>query len=256
MTVRPEGALAPLAVRPVEMARRAAPPAVDPAVAEFRPGAHEMPGFFVWTLGCQMNLSDSEEMAGQLLAVGCERGALDGAGRPDRHQHLRRPRARRGEGHRPPGPARRAQEGEARPAGRADRLRRPRVRTRRPGSTLPGGRHVPAARRGARAGAAAGAGLRAGSRRPADGGDRGHDRRLRQARQRRGPSGAQPRHGPGRGPRRPLFDHLGLAADRLRLRQDLHLLHRPVLARAGAQPPIRRHRRRGARASPPPGSRS
>jgi tRNA-2-methylthio-N6-dimethylallyladenosine synthase len=32
-----------------------------------------MPSFFVWTLGCQMNQSDSEEMAGQLLAVGCER---------------------------------------------------------------------------------------------------------------------------------------------------------------------------------------
>ncbi len=32
-----------------------------------------MPSFFVWTLGCQMNQSDSEEMAGQLLAVGCAR---------------------------------------------------------------------------------------------------------------------------------------------------------------------------------------
>jgi tRNA-2-methylthio-N6-dimethylallyladenosine synthase len=73
MTMRPEGALAPLPARRVEMRRRAAAPAVDPAVAEFRPGAHEMPGFFVWTLGCQMNLSDSEEMAGQLLAVGCGR---------------------------------------------------------------------------------------------------------------------------------------------------------------------------------------
>ncbi len=31
-----------------------------------------MPRFFVWTLGCQMNRSDSEEMAGQLLATGCE----------------------------------------------------------------------------------------------------------------------------------------------------------------------------------------
>jgi tRNA-2-methylthio-N6-dimethylallyladenosine synthase len=48
-------------------------PTVDPAVAEFRPGAHETPSFFVWTLGCQMNQSDSEEMAGQLLAVGCGR---------------------------------------------------------------------------------------------------------------------------------------------------------------------------------------
>ncbi len=73
MTVRPEGALAPPAVPRVELAPRAVPPAVDPAVAEFRPGLHEMPGFFLWTLGCQMNQSDSEEMAGQLLAVGCER---------------------------------------------------------------------------------------------------------------------------------------------------------------------------------------
>ena len=30
-----------------------------------------MPSFHVWTLGCQMNRSDSEEMAGRLLAAGC-----------------------------------------------------------------------------------------------------------------------------------------------------------------------------------------
>jgi tRNA-2-methylthio-N6-dimethylallyladenosine synthase len=46
-------------------------PLVDPSVAEFRPEAETMPRFFIWTLGCQMNQSDSEEMAGQLLAVGC-----------------------------------------------------------------------------------------------------------------------------------------------------------------------------------------
>jgi tRNA-2-methylthio-N6-dimethylallyladenosine synthase len=73
VTGRPTGVLAPFSVRQVEMARQAEPPAVDPAIAEFRPGAHETPRFFVWTLGCQMNQSDSEEMAGQLLAVGCER---------------------------------------------------------------------------------------------------------------------------------------------------------------------------------------
>ena len=39
-----------------------------------------------------------------------------------------------------------------------------------------------------------------------------------------------------------------LAADHLRLRQDLHLLHRAVQPRPGAQPPVRRDRRRGARA--------
>ena len=30
-----------------------------------------MPAFHIWTLGCQMNQSDSEEMAGRLLAAGC-----------------------------------------------------------------------------------------------------------------------------------------------------------------------------------------
>jgi tRNA-2-methylthio-N6-dimethylallyladenosine synthase len=60
-----------------------APPAVDPAgprdpfapederLAEFRPEPRALPAFFVWTLGCQMNRSDSEEMAGRLLAAGC-----------------------------------------------------------------------------------------------------------------------------------------------------------------------------------------
>ena len=44
----------------------------DERVEEFRPEAPALPRFHVWTLGCQMNRSDSEEMAGQLLAAGCE----------------------------------------------------------------------------------------------------------------------------------------------------------------------------------------
>ena len=44
---------------------------VDPRVAEYRPEPVALPPFFVWTLGCQMNRSDSEEMAGRLLAAGC-----------------------------------------------------------------------------------------------------------------------------------------------------------------------------------------
>ena len=43
----------------------------DDRLAEFRPAARSLPSFFVWTLGCQMNRSDSEEMAGRLLAAGC-----------------------------------------------------------------------------------------------------------------------------------------------------------------------------------------
>ena len=35
------------------------------------PSPARLPSFFVWTLGCQMNKSDSEEMAGRLLAAGC-----------------------------------------------------------------------------------------------------------------------------------------------------------------------------------------
>ena len=43
----------------------------DARLAEFRPEPRALPSFFVWTLGCQMNKSDSEEMAGRLLTAGC-----------------------------------------------------------------------------------------------------------------------------------------------------------------------------------------
>ena len=52
----------------------------DERVEEFRPESRSLPRFYVWTLGCQMNRSDSEEMAGRLLAAGCsEASAMDGA---------------------------------------------------------------------------------------------------------------------------------------------------------------------------------
>jgi tRNA-2-methylthio-N6-dimethylallyladenosine synthase len=44
----------------------------DARLAEYVPEARVLPRFHVWTLGCQMNRSDSEEMAGRLLAAGCE----------------------------------------------------------------------------------------------------------------------------------------------------------------------------------------
>ena len=47
----------------------------DERLAEFRPEPRSLPSFFVWTLGCQMNKSDSEEMAGRLLAAGCPEAA-------------------------------------------------------------------------------------------------------------------------------------------------------------------------------------
>jgi tRNA-2-methylthio-N6-dimethylallyladenosine synthase len=55
-------------------ATSARPPADadDARLGEFRPESRALPRFYVWTLGCQMNRSDSEEMAGRLLAAGCE----------------------------------------------------------------------------------------------------------------------------------------------------------------------------------------
>jgi tRNA-2-methylthio-N6-dimethylallyladenosine synthase len=44
----------------------------DARLAEYRPDLASLPRFHIWTLGCQMNRSDSEEMAGRLLAAGCE----------------------------------------------------------------------------------------------------------------------------------------------------------------------------------------
>jgi tRNA-2-methylthio-N6-dimethylallyladenosine synthase len=44
----------------------------DARLAEYVPDARTLPRFHVWTLGCQMNRSDSEEMAGRLLRAGCE----------------------------------------------------------------------------------------------------------------------------------------------------------------------------------------
>jgi tRNA-2-methylthio-N6-dimethylallyladenosine synthase len=43
----------------------------DQRLVEYRPETMALPAFHIWTLGCQMNRSDSEEMAGRLLAAGC-----------------------------------------------------------------------------------------------------------------------------------------------------------------------------------------
>jgi len=57
---------------PVRVAPRAPDAPLDDRLTEYRPEGAALPRFHVWTLGCQMNRSDSEEMAGRLLAVGCE----------------------------------------------------------------------------------------------------------------------------------------------------------------------------------------
>src|SRR5262245_33392770 len=71
---RPTGRTLPVldVVGPTSTVAPAIPPeATDLRVAEYRPEAPTLPRFHVWTLGCQMNRSDSEEMAGRLLAAGC-----------------------------------------------------------------------------------------------------------------------------------------------------------------------------------------
>ncbi|HEX5467117.1 MAG TPA: MiaB/RimO family radical SAM methylthiotransferase [Candidatus Limnocylindrales bacterium] len=68
-------ALLPAPARP---GRR--PAALPDGLAEFAIDDVVLPTFHVWTLGCQMNRSDSEEMAGALLAAGCaEAPALEAA---------------------------------------------------------------------------------------------------------------------------------------------------------------------------------
>jgi tRNA-2-methylthio-N6-dimethylallyladenosine synthase len=70
-----EAAAGSMGLTVVPRAARATAPAIEAGLLEFRPEAHSLPTFFMWTLGCQMNQSDSEEMAGQLLAAGCDRAA-------------------------------------------------------------------------------------------------------------------------------------------------------------------------------------
>jgi radical SAM methylthiotransferase, MiaB/RimO family len=60
---------------PGPSAQRHPPVAGDERLVEYAPEARTMPRFHVWTLGCQMNRSDSEEMAGRLLRAGCEEAA-------------------------------------------------------------------------------------------------------------------------------------------------------------------------------------
>ena len=65
---------------PLASAARTSAEADDARLTEFRPESRSLPAFYVWTLGCQMNRSDSEEMAGRLLAAGCtESATMDAA---------------------------------------------------------------------------------------------------------------------------------------------------------------------------------
>ena len=164
--------------------------------------------------------------------------------RAHRHQHLCDPRGRRAEGHRPSGPAEPTQGREPRVAGRADRLLGPGAGSCRPAPPLSSGRRVPAAGRGARARRPARPGLGAG----ADRRGRGDNDGRADGRRRRGRPRGHPGAGSGGGDGRAVLGDQRLAPDHLRLRQDLHVLHRAVQPRPGAEPSVRRDRRRGASA--------
>ena len=141
----------------------------DERLEEFRPGSPALPRFFVWTLGCQMNKSDSEEMAGRLLAAGCaEASSMDVA---DLVVITCAIREARGGGRR--GHLRQAQGREPRDAGRPHRVCRSRAigpdwdaSTRR--STCSCAPTRSRAGRSARARVGAGRGGRPGSRMGAD----------------------------------------------------------------------------------------
>ena len=80
--LRPGRAALPIlefAPPPATELRTSADPA-DERLGEFRPEPRALPRFYVWTLGCQMNRSDSEEMAGRLLTAGAiESPTMDAA---------------------------------------------------------------------------------------------------------------------------------------------------------------------------------
>ena len=241
-------ALPMLELAPAGLAAAPRQPAApdDDRLVEYVPEARTLPRFHVWTLGCQMNRSDSEEMAGQAARRRLRRGAEPRDRRPRGHQHVRDPRRSRAEGHRAAGSAGEAQGREPGHAGRADRLLGPRARPGRTSTPVPGGGPVPAPRRGAGARRSAGTGLRAGADRGGRAVGRDDDRRADGGRGCRSPAG-HARPGGRAGDRRARIRDRRLAADHLRLRQDVHLLHRAVQPRAGAEPAVRRHRRRGAR---------
>ena len=217
----------------------------DARLAEYLPETRALPRFHVWTLGCQMNRSDSEEMAGRLLAAGCD----EAPSLRDADLIVINTCAIR-EGAEQKVIGRQGQLAKLKAANPGLRVVLTGCSVREPDRAglrrrYPGGGPVPAARRGARARRPARPGVGPGAdrgRRP-DGDDHG---RRTDGRGRRRPPGRDARRGRGGGDRRARVGDQRLAADHLRLRQDLHLLHRAVQPRPGAQPPVRRDRRRGA----------
>ena len=76
MTIRSERPALPMLETPPPVTGAPRVPATPASeIVEYGTEAGVLPTFHVWTLGCQMNQSDSEEMAGALLAAGCKEAA-------------------------------------------------------------------------------------------------------------------------------------------------------------------------------------
>jgi tRNA-2-methylthio-N6-dimethylallyladenosine synthase len=75
MPIRSERSLPMLEVAPAVREEPRAAPRPGGTLDEYAIESTILPRFHVWTLGCQMNQSDSEEMAGALLAAGCSEAA-------------------------------------------------------------------------------------------------------------------------------------------------------------------------------------
>ncbi len=206
----------------------------DERLGEYLPESRALPRFHVWTLGCQMNRSDSEEMAGRLLAAGCEEASgLEAADLIVINTCAIREGA------------------EQKVIGRQGQLKT--LKAANPGLRV------------VLTGCSVREPDRAGLRRrypavdlflrPDEEPELVDRLGLASAQAPIGASGAtttvgrtvvgaadhlsgHARDGGGRGHRRPWIGDLGLAADHLRLRQDVHLLHRAVQPRPGAEPAV------------------
>ena len=195
---------------------------------------------YIETVGCQMNVLDSELVVASLRKDGYELTRERPRGRHDPVQHLQRPPARRGQDLQRPRPAEERQaasiphkvigvmgcmaQKDQQPDLQAGAVRRP---GRRPGPVAPG----------------SGAGARDSRRRRASGWKSASAARTAAARRDR----AEPRKLRPAARSRDAADAVsGVRADHDRLRQVLHLLHRAERPRPGAKPPAGADPRRGA----------